>query len=202
MQKIIIYDKAGNIVTQAIGTNVKIPKSMSYFLIEDYTEDETSDTFKPIISVDVSVTPNIPIYGKSEYEKKIDKLSLEEIRSTKQSENKKALSDFLSNNPLLWTDGNYYGVTQEDQDEMIADKTAYEFKKSIGDESWKLQWHPVHSECKDFTEEEFAGLLNAIVDFVYPYRQLEMKYKKDIYESENKEEILSMRFIYNKSLSY
>jgi hypothetical protein len=196
MDKIIVYDASGNIVTQYSSENPKIPKSMSYILIENYSEDETSETFKPIIGVDVTVTPNTLIYGKSEYEKRIDTLSLLEIQYTKQAENKKALSDFLENNPLLWTDGNYYGVTQEDQDEMIADKTTYEFKKSIGDESWKLQWHPIHSECRDFTEEEFAGLLNTIVNFVYPYRQLEMSYKKKIYQSKDKEEILSMKFEY------
>ena len=79
---------------------------------------------------------------------------------------------------------------------MIADKTAYEFKKSLGDTSWTLQWHSIHSDCRDFTEEEFAGLLNTIVDFVYPYRQLEMEYKKAIYEATTKEEVAAVNIVY------
>ena len=114
----------------------------------------------------------------------------------RQKENKQALSEFLQNNPVLWIDGMYYGVTQEDQNEMIADKTAYDFKKSLGDTSWTLQWHSIHSDCRDFTEEEFAGLLNTIVDFVYPYRQLEMEYKKAIYEATTKEEVAAVELVY------
>lgn len=197
MKTIIIYDKSGTIITQYSSEIVREPKGLPYIILEDHQIEYQSDAYKPIIGVDVSVEPNVPIYGKSAYEQRYEMLTLEEAQTIKQNENKNALADFLENNPIQWIDGLYYGVTQEDQDEMIADKTAYDFKKSLGDDSWKLQWHSIHSACRDFTEEEFAGLLNTIVNFVYPYRQLEMQYKKSIYESTSKDEIMNMSFDYS-----
>ena len=168
MDHIIIYDKEGVVITQYSSTDIRIPVGVPYIILEDREINYDSDTYKPIIGVDVSVEPNVPIYGKSAYEQRYERLTLEEFQAERQKENKQALSEFLQNNPVLWIDGMYYGVTQEDQNEMIADKTAYDFKKSLGDTSWTLQWHSIHSDCRDFTEEEFAGLLNTIVDFVYP----------------------------------
>ena len=196
MDHIIIYDKEGTIITQYSSTDIRIPVGVPYIILEDREINYDSDTYKPIIGVDVSVEPNAPIYGKSAYEQRYERLTLEEFQAERQKENKQALSEFLQNNPVLWVDGMYYGVTQEDQNEMIADKTAYDFKKSLGDTSWTLQWHSIHSDCRDFTEEEFAGLLNTIVDFVYPYRQLEMEYKKAIYEATTKEEVAAVELVY------
>lgn len=196
MNHIIIYDKEGVIITQYSSTDIRIPVGVPYIILEDREINYDSDTYKPIIGVDVSVEPNVPIYGKSAYEQRYERLTLEEFQAERQKENKQALSEFLQNNPVLWIDGMYYGVTQEDQNEMIADKTAYDFKKSLGDTSWTLQWHSIHSDCRDFTEEEFAGLLNTIVDFVYPYRQLEMEYKRAIYEATTKEEVAAVNIVY------
>ena len=196
MDHIIIYDKEGVIITQYSSTDIRIPVGVPYIILEDREINYDSDTYKPIIGVDVSVEPNVPIYGKSAYEQRYERLTLEEFQAERQKENKQALSEFLQNNPVLWIDGMYYGVTQEDQNEMIADKTAYDFKKSLGDTSWTLQWHSIHSDCRDFTEEEFAGLLNMIVDFVYPYRQLEMEYKKAIYEATTKEDVAAVNIVY------
>ena len=49
---------------------------------------------------------------------------------------------------------------------MLTDKYAYEFKQSIGQTNWKLEWHSIKSACREFTVEEFTSLLNAIVDLV------------------------------------
>ena len=87
-------------------------------------------------------------------------------------------------------------MTLEDQNEMSLDFSTYQIKKQLGDTSWKLQWHSIKSDCRDFTEEEFLGLLNAIIEFVYPYRQLEMKYKEAIYTAATKEEVKNINIIY------
>ena len=126
----------------------------------------------------------------------VDNMSLEEYKQYRQTQNKEALASFLKNNPLLWTDGKYYGVTEEDQNEMLTDKSAYEFKQSIGQTNWKLEWHSVKSACREFSINEFAALLNAIVDFVYPYRQLEMSYKESIYNANTKEDVKAIKLIY------
>lgn len=116
-------------------------------------------------------------------------LQLESAKELKQNKNKSALANFLASNPIKWTDNLLYGVTQDDQDEMIADKAAYDLKQSLGDTTWKLEWHSLHGACREFTVEEFIGLLNAIVNFVYPYRKLLEEYKTKIYACTTIEEL-------------
>ena len=93
-------------------------------------------------------------------------------------------------------DGEYYSVTQEDQVEMISDKTAYDVKQASGYTNWKLEWHNVSKACREFTVEEFGGLLNAIIDFVYPYRRLQEQYKEQIFLCETKEQLSRLEFLY------
>lgn len=126
----------------------------------------------------------------------IESMTLDEYKEHRQTENKASLAIFLKENPILWTDGMYYGVTQEDQNEMNLDLSTYQLKQSIGDTEWKLQWHSVKSVCRDFTMEEFCGLLNTIIEFVYPYRQLEMTYKEAIYSATTKEEVSAVEIVY------
>ena len=146
-------------------------------------------------------TPEIPTDGKIEKDmffsaqfKYVE--TLEEYKEERQLENKAKLAEFLKANPILWTDGLYYGVTQEDQNEMNLDFTTYQLKQTLGDTEWKLQWHSIKSVCRDFTMEEFCGLLNTIIEFVYPYRQLEMQYKEAIYNATTKEEIDAVNIVY------
>ena len=127
----------------------------------------------------------------------VSAISLATFQSYRQEENKEQLRQFLQNNPLLWTDGNYYGVTKDDQDEMIADKAAYELKQTIGETDWKLEWHNVKHACREFTVEEFAALLNEIINFVYPYRKLQETYKEKIYSCTTKEQLIELSFDYN-----
>lgn len=196
MKHIIIYDTTGKIFSQYSGTEVIEPVGIPYIILEDYNNDFNSEDYRRIVSVDVSKEPHEVVYGLTNSEAKIAKMTLDEYKDYRQSENKEKLANFLKENPILWTDGFYYGVSQEDQNEMNLDLTTYQFKQSIGETNWKLQWHSVKSDCRDFTMEEFGALLNAIVNFVYPYRQLEMQYKEAIYSATTKEEIKNINIIY------
>lgn len=195
MQFIVIYDTTGRIISQYASTNMEPPVGVPYLILNDYDMTE-GDDYRRIEKVDVSVEPNVPIFSLTAREQEIANMSIDEYRELRQNENKLALAEFLKNNPITWIDGLQYGVTQEDQSEMIADKTAYEFKKQLGDTSWTLQWHSIKADCREFTENEFAGLFNAIINFVYPYRQLEMQYKDEIYSAKTKEEISSVEIKY------
>lgn len=193
---IVIYDLEGTIITQYSSTQEIVPPvGVPYILVDNYEPNFEDDDYRPVERVDVSVEPNELVYGPSRKEQEIASMTLDEYKESRQRENKAALAKFLEENPLTWIDGLQYGVTQEDQSEMIADKAAYDLKHAI-DPNWPLQWHSTKSDCRDFTEEEFLGLMNAIIDFVYPYRQLEMKYKDAIYSAENKDEVGSVGIVY------
>lgn len=191
MKTMFVYDDTGKIYHWAQGDFVE-PVGLPCLIVEDYDYE-----VRPIERIDVSVEPHAPVYGMTQAEAEIEAMTLEEYKESRQEENKVALATFLKANPILWQDGMYYGVTQEDQNEMNLDLTTYQFKQSIGETEWKLQWHSIKSDCRDFTMEEFGALLNAIVNFVYPYRQLEMQYKDAIYRATTKEEIAAIELIYS-----
>lgn len=117
--------------------------------------------------------------------------TFEEMKNFKQADNNKVLADFLDANPILWTDGEYYGVTQEDQNELALNLNQYQLTVSAGQES-VLQWHPKHKACRDFTLEEFTSLILAIKSFVYPYVQHCQDIKTQIYSAINEEELNSI----------
>jgi hypothetical protein len=129
----------------------------------------------------------------------ITELSLEDAKDFRQQENKQILKTFLDENPILWTDGSYYGVSEQDQSEMITDLTLYNLKHSTGQTDWKLEWHNKKKSCREFTLEEFYQLVNAIANFVYPYRKLQEYYKEKIYACESVDELLDLEFIYDSS---
>lgn len=128
-------------------------------------------------------------------------LSLIEYKQYKQELNKKILAEYLENNPILWTDGKYYGVSQEDQIEMQSDLTAYTLKQNSGHTDWKLEWHDKQKACREFTLEEFHSLLNAIIDYVYPLRRKQETYKEQIYAAKSHSELDNLVITYDQELT-
>lgn len=121
--------------------------------------------------------------------------TLEEAQTYKQEQNKLALGAFLESHPLTWLDGEQYGVTQADQEEMALDLQAYQVMKQINPE-WKLEWHNIHKACHEFTEENYYALLAAIINFVYPFRRLQETYKEQIYSAQTKEDVFAIELKY------
>lgn len=117
-----------------------------------------------------------------------DTRQLEEVQAEKQSVNKQALADWLASHPLTWTDGKQYGVEQEDQEEMSLNLQQYQFKLSIGQPA-VLEWHSKEKACRTFELEEFSGLLNQVIDYVYPYRRYLEEIKEKIYAAKTVEEV-------------
>ena len=192
---IFIYDNSGKIWHWSVGDDAVKPDGLPYIVVENY------DSARPLECVDITQNPPLPIYSKTKEELEYETMSLDEYKEKRQAENKAALATFLKNNPITWIDGCLYGVTQEDQNEMSLDLSTYQLKKSLGDSNWKLLWHPVKSDSREFTETEFINLLNAIIEFVYPYRQLEMQYKEAIYPAATKEEIAAINIAYDLGMT-
>ena len=117
----------------------------------------------------------------------------------KQNENKKALAEFLQNNPITWTDGCVYGVTEEDQNELALNLNQYQLQVAAGLPNVKLEWHPRHAACRDFTLEEYTGLVLAVKNFVYPYVQQCQTLKEKIYNAKNINELKAVAIVYEKA---
>ena len=113
---------------------------------------------------------------------------LYEIQASRQSENKAALAAWLAGHPLTWTDGNVYGVTEEDQNEMSLNLQQYQVQVAAG-RSVNLEWHTQKKQCHTFTPEQYTALLLAIIDYVYPYRRYQEAVKAAIYAAETTEAV-------------
>ena len=117
-----------------------------------------------------------------------DPRPLPELQSSRQEENKAALDAWLAAHPLTWTDGNVYGVTEEDQNEMSLNLQQYQVQVAAG-RKVNLEWHTQKKQCHTFTKEQYTALLLAIIDYVYPYRRYQEKIKAAIYAAETAESV-------------
>ena len=117
----------------------------------------------------------------------------------KQDENKKALAEFLQANPITWTDGCVYGVTEEDQTELALNMNQYQLQVAAGLTDVKLEWHPRHAACREFTLEEYTGLILAVKNFVYPYVQQCQVLKEQIYNAKTVDELKAVEIVYEKA---
>lgn len=123
--------------------------------------------------------------------------SLDETKGRKQAENKTAFADFLAQNPLRWTDGKYYGVTEEDQAEISLKINQYLIAVEAGAESPKLEWHAKHEEDVPWSYEELSQLSTKISAFVYPHFHRMQQYKTRIYDCTTIDEVKSIEIVYD-----
>ena len=121
--------------------------------------------------------------------------TMDNIKTKKQKQNNKALSDFLSSQVIIWTDKCNYGVTKEDQHEMSMIYTQYIMKKKISEDA-KLMWHAKHCVNREFEEAEFISLMSTINEFVEPYIAKCQQIKEQIYNATTIDELRAIEIIY------
>lgn len=120
---------------------------------------------------------------------------LDTLRAAKQEQNKQALADWLAAHPLTWTDGNVYGVTEEDQNEMAINLAQYQLAVAA-EQPAVLEWHAQKKQCHAFTIEQYTALSLAIAAYVYPYRRYQEQVKAAIYTAESEAEIHAIKIDY------
>lgn len=169
-------------IDEGVGDKFNLCQS-HYFPNGIYTGDGVL-RYKLVDGVPVERTPD-----------ELDADRLPGMKSKRQEENKAALADWLVNHPLEWVDGNIYGVTEADQNEMALNFQQYQVQKSAGREA-VLEWHTQKKQCHTFTEEQYGALLLAIIDYVYPYRRYQEAVKEAIYDATSIEEVKAVTIDY------
>lgn len=91
--------------------------------------------------------------------------SLDDLRTQRIAESKKALADWLASHPLTWTDGKQYAVTQEKQSQLTSTLAVQQVAQAAG-VTRKLKWNTTGDECTEWTYEELCALALAIADYV------------------------------------
>ena len=93
--------------------------------------------------------------------------SLENLKLGKISQSKQDLAIFLENNPILWKDGKYYGVTQEKQSLLTSNIATYQIEVQ-SNPSAIITWNASGEECVQWDINELCKLAVAIKDYVKP----------------------------------
>ena len=176
----------------------------------DNVQDSLVKTASDIKDIQEQINPTVDI----------DKMTLDEYKTYRQEENKKALAEFLSISVVTYN-GENYGVMEEDQNEMALQLLSYQTIKSARESELDaiqakidagelvgesndyatiaepvLEWHSKKKSCKTFTEQEFLELTYLVKSFVYPYMQKMQKIKEDIFLCETKEAVAAIRIEY------
>ena len=93
--------------------------------------------------------------------------SLQLAKENKIAESKERLAEWLATNPMQYTDGNYYNVTEEKQSLLNSNLASYERAKVAGID-YPLKWNSTGAECTEWEYSELLALSLSIAAYVAP----------------------------------
>lgn len=136
-------------------------------------------------------------YGVYGYQGNIVADSLDVVKEYWQNRNLKNFETFLRDNPLLYTDGNYYGVEETDRNEMAQQFLSYQMKQAAGLNPTTIEWHTKKKACKEMPAEEFMALAAAIEQYTLPFYNTMQSRKEQIFDAIDKESVFATEITYN-----
>lgn len=139
-------------------------------------------------------------YGVSDYTGNIISDSLDIVKEYRQMQNLNSFNEFLKNHPLLFSDGNYYGVEETDRNEMAQQFLSYQIQKEAGLNPTTIMWHTKKKACKELPVEDFLMLVSAITQYTLPYYNQMQERKEQIFDAEDKMTILSTPTTYGETV--
>lgn len=87
--------------------------------------------------------------------------ALEEAKADKISKSKTDLADYLETHPLQWTDGEYYSITAEKQQQLTGKIMAATLAAQTST-PYTLTWNSTGEVCKEWTLTDLSALAFAI----------------------------------------
>ena len=113
-------------------------------------------------------------------------ISAEKLAKIEESKTK--LAEWLANNPLLYSDGKYYSVTEEKQSLLNSNIASYERAKALGIE-YPLKWNSTGEECTEWTYTDLVTLSLTIAAYVAPKVSKQQSIEITIKSCETAEEL-------------
>ena len=92
-------------------------------------------------------------------------ISAEKLAKIEESKTK--LAEWLANNPLLYSDGKYYSVTEEKQSLLNSNIASYERAEAM-DIEYPLKWNSTGEECVEWSYTDLVTLSLTIAAYVAP----------------------------------
>lgn len=151
--------------------------------IELYSDDDMYLAEYSFKDFDVSINKNA-LYL-------IDKNFIEDVEAAKADmiqRSKELLAEWLSRNPMLYTDGNYYSVTEEKQALLNSNLASYERAKAAGID-YPLKWNSTGAECTEWEYSELLILSLSIAAYVAPKVSKQQAIELEIKAAETMEQL-------------
>ena len=173
----------------------------------DFILDDNDEKDAEIESKIIEFYPNFELVLNDDGSKIIDVVAtepvvtVEEIESHKTKriqESKILLAKWLNDNPILYTDGKYYSVTEEKQALLNGNLASYERAKSIGVE-YPLKWNSTGSSCVEWEYNDLLALSLTIAGYVAPKVAIQQNIELDIKACETMDEINAVVIDYDEA---
>ena len=163
----------------------------------DFILDDNDEKDAEIEEKIISMYPNFDFVLNDDGSKIVDVVAIEpvvtaeeiEVHKTKRiQESKILLAKWLNDNPILYTDGKYYSVTEEKQALLNGNLASYERAKSVGIE-YPLKWNSTGSSCVEWEYNDLLTLSLTIAGYVAPKVAIQQNIELDIKACETMDDI-------------
>lgn len=117
---------------------------------------------------------------------------LDSLKEQKITQSKTDLQTYLANHPLQWTDGKYYTITAEKQQQLTSKLLSATFAQQTGT-PYDLKWNDTEQVCEPWTLENLTNLAFAIdarVTALVTYQQEKERLIRDAETLETLESIV------------
>ena len=109
----------------------------------------------------VTVSPDLEAWEAWKAEQPPEPDALEEAKADKIAKSKTDLADYLETHPLQWTDGEYYSITAEKQQQLTSKIMAATMAQTLS-ASYALTWNSTGEVCREWTLQDLSALAFAI----------------------------------------
>lgn len=108
-----------------------------------------------------------------ELQRKGKQAYLEQQKARRIAESKQQLADYLLAHPIQWTDGQYYAITAEKQQQLTSKLMSAALAAQLS-QPYTLTWNASGQECQTWTRENLTALafaMDARVTALVSYQQ-------------------------------
>lgn len=123
-----------------------------------------------------------------ETEPVITEEQINECKQNKINDSKIKLAEWLSSNPMQFTDGKLYSVTEEKQSLLNGNLASYERATKAGID-YPLKWNSTGDECTEWSYEDLLTLSLSIAAYVAPKVAIQQSIEIAIKDCDTIEEI-------------
>ena len=179
-----ITDEEGNIISACY---IVCKNIISETVIDENGEEYIVERVEDVVEYGkIVLTPD---YVSSE---------LSTYRDEAIKKSKVLLAQWLEDNPLLYSDGKYYSVTEEKQSFLNSNLASYERATQAGIE-YPLKWNSTGAECELWSYADLLALSLHIAAYVAPKVSMQQSYEIRIKNCSSIEEIDSIVIDYDRN---